>query len=130
MAQEKNRNIIVGEIADYCMEDNGILVSFSKNPKRTIANITANISLVKQITHNKRVPLLIHLCNSPVPSRETQKFATEQLASVYIAMAMVSKPGLASFIMGILFKFKKPPIPMKNFTNEKEARQWLQQFID
>ena len=75
------------------------------------------------------VPLLIHLCNSPVPSRGTQKFATEQLASVYIAMAMVSKPGLASFILGLLFKFKKPPIPMKSFTNENEARQWLQQYV-
>ena len=29
-----NKNIVEGEIADYCMEDNGILVSFSKNPKR------------------------------------------------------------------------------------------------
>ena len=130
MTEEKNKkNIVEGEIADYCMEDNGILVSFSKKPKRTITNITANIALVKQITHNKKIPLLIHLCNSPVPSRETQKFATEQLSSVYIAMAMVSKPGLASFIMALLFKFKKPPIPMKSFTNENEARQWLQQYV-
>jgi len=41
---------------------------------------------------------------------------------------MVSKPGLSSFIMNFLFKFKAPPIPMKNFTNEDAAREWLRQY--
>jgi hypothetical protein len=44
-------------------------------------------------------------------------------------MAMVSKPGLAQFIMNILFRFNKPPIPMKSFTNDAEAKEWLKQFI-
>ncbi len=67
MTQEKNKNIVEGEIADYCMEDNGILVSFSKNPKRTIANITANIALVKQITHKKKFPYLSICATLPYP---------------------------------------------------------------
>ena len=48
---------------------------------------------------------------------------------IYKAMAMVSEPGLASFIMTILFRLQTPPIPMKNFTNDKEAKEWLKQFI-
>jgi hypothetical protein len=44
-------------------------------------------------------------------------------------MAMVSKPGLAKFIMNLLFRFKPPPIPMKSFVNDKEARGWLKQFL-
>ncbi len=31
-----NKNIVEGEIADYCMEDNGILVSFSKTQKERL----------------------------------------------------------------------------------------------
>ena len=117
-----------GEIATYWF-DNGILVSLSKNPKRTVENIAGNVELVKQITNNKPVPLLIYLSNSPVPDKAARKFSTEQLPIIYKAMAMVSKPGLSKFIMNILFSIKPPPIPMKSFTSDKEAKEWLRQFI-
>ncbi len=123
-----DRQIFEGEIATYWMDD-GILVSLSKSPMRTVANITENIALVKRITKDKRVPLLIYLSNSPVPDKETRKFSTEQLPNVYTAMAMISEPGLAKFIMNILFRLQPPPIPMKNFSNEQEAKEWLKQYL-
>jgi hypothetical protein len=123
----KDRPVIEGEIADYWFDDD-ILVSLSKSPKRTVANISGNVALVKQITGNKPVPLLIYLSNSPVPDKETRKFATEQLPVIYSAMAIVSKPGLSKFIMNILFMLKPPPIPMKSFTDDKTAKEWLMQY--
>jgi hypothetical protein len=123
------RELIKGEIADYWLSEEGILYSYSKSPVRTVKNISENIALVKQITGNKKVPLLIYLSNSPVPDKETRKFSTEQLPNVYTAMAMVSKPGLAKFIMNILFSLKKPPIPMKSFTDDEEAKKWLWQYL-
>jgi hypothetical protein len=120
--------LIKGEIADY-RYDNKILYSYSKSVARTVKNIGENIELVKRITGNKKVPLLIYLSPSPVPDKETRKFSTEKLPEVYTAMAMVSKPGLAQLIMKILFRFKPPPIPMRSFTNDDEARKWLEQFL-
>ncbi len=124
-----DRQVFEGEIATYWIDDDGILVSLSKNPMRTVANIRENVALVKRITKDKRVPLLIYLSNSPVPDKATRKFSTEQLPNVYTAMAMISEPGLAKFIMNILFKLQSPPIPMKNFTDEKEAKEWLKQYL-
>ena len=128
MLPPKDKQIIEGEIADYYWDD-GILVSLSKSITRTVENIARNVALVKSITNNKPVPLLIYLTNSPVPDKETRKFSTEQLPLIYSAMAMISKPGLAKFIMNILFKFKPPPIPMKSFTDDREAKEWLKQFV-
>jgi len=128
MTIPKDKQIYEGEIATYWF-DEGILVSLSKSPKRTVANISGNVALVKSITNNKRVPLLIYLSNSPVPDKETRKYASEQLPVIYSAMAMVSKPGLAKFIMNILFMLKPPPIPMKSFTNDEAAKEWLRQFL-
>jgi hypothetical protein len=122
-----DREIYEGEIATYWMDD-GILVSLSKSPQRTVQNITDNVALVKRITNNQPPPLLIYLCHSPVPDKETRRFATTQLPVIYKAMAMVSKPGLTRFIMNILFQLKPPPIPMKSFTNDREAKDWLQQY--
>lgn len=129
MMPPKNIPLIKGEIADYWLSDEGILYSFSKSTLRTVKNITENISLVKRITGGKKVPLLIYMSNSPVPDKATRQFSTEQLPNVYKAMAMVSKPGLAKFVMNILFKLKAPPIPMKSFTNDEDAKEWLQQFL-
>lgn len=123
-----DRQIFEGEIATYWFDD-GILVSLSKSPQRTVENIKSNVKLVKEITNNKPVPLLIYLSNSPVPDKETRKYATEQLPVIYSAMAMVSKPGLSKFIMNILFALKKPPIPMKSFTDDKEAKNWLRSYL-
>ena len=125
----ENTELIKGKIADYRYSNEGILFSYSKSQKRTIQNITENIALVKSITGNKAVPLLIYLCDSPVPDKATRKFSSEQLPNVYKAMAMVSKPGLSKLIMNILFKLKQPPIPMKSFTDDAEAKEWLKQFI-
>src|SRR5690348_7139185 len=93
-----DRKIIKGEIADYWFEDDGILVSLSKSPKRTVENIKGNVALIKSITE-KPVPLLIYLANSPVPDKATRKYVTQVLPEIYSAMAMISKPGLAKFIM-------------------------------
>jgi hypothetical protein len=122
-----NLEIIEGEIASYWMEE-GILFSLSKPILRTVENIRGNITLVKQITQNKKMPLLIYLTNSPVPDKSTRAFSKEQLPNIYKAMAMVSKPSLAQFIMKLLFKFQQPPIPMKSFSNDIDAKEWLQQF--
>lgn len=124
-----DRETFESEIATYWFEDDGILVSLSKNPKRTVANIRSNVALVKQITKNKPVPLLIYLSKSPVPDKETRKFSTEQLPTIYSAMAMVADSALSSFIMNLLFKFQPAPIPMKNFKNVDEARAWLKQYL-
>jgi hypothetical protein len=129
MNPPNNIQLIEGEIADYYYDNTGILYSYSKSTLRTVENISGNIALVKQITGNKKVPLLIYLTNSPVPDKETRRFSTEQLPQVYTAMAMVSKPGLSTLIMSMLFKLKKPPIPMRSFTNDVEAKEWLQQYL-
>ena len=123
-----DRPVFEGTIATYWMDD-GILISVSKNPRRTVENISENVALVKRISGNKKIPLLIYLCNSPVPDKETRNFSTQQLPNVYKAMAMISKPGLARFIMNILFQLKPPPIPMKSFTDAEEAKNWLKQYV-
>jgi hypothetical protein len=124
-----DRQIWEGNIATYWFDDTGILVSLSKSTVRTVETISSNVALVRSITNNTPVPLLIYLANSPIPDKQTRKFSTEQVPKIYSAMAMVCKPGLSKFIMNILFGLKPPPIPMKSFTDDSSAREWLKQFV-
>ena len=124
-----DRQVFEGEIASYWF-DEGILVSLSKSTKRTVESIRKNVALVKEITGNKRTPLLIYLAPSPIPDKETRQYSTEQLPVIYSAMAMVSRPGLSKFIMNILFSLKSPPIPMKSFTDGRAAKEWLKKYLE
>ena len=54
-----DRPVYEGEIATYWFED-GVLVSLSKSPMHTVANITGNVALVKEITGNK--PVVTSFC--------------------------------------------------------------------
>lgn len=122
-----DRPVFDGAIAVYWFED-GILVSLSKAVKRTVGNISHNVAFVKELTGGERVPLLIYLAKSPIPDKATRKLSAEMLPANYKAMAMVSEPGLAQLIMKIIFKLKPSPIPVKSFTSDLEAREWLKQF--
>jgi hypothetical protein len=81
MKMPKGKEIYESEIATYRFED-GILFSVSKNTRRTFANITTNLALVKRIMNNRKVPLLMYLSNSPVPDKETRKLSAKQLPHV------------------------------------------------
>ncbi|HET6992984.1 MAG TPA: hypothetical protein VFJ43_16750 [Bacteroidia bacterium] len=43
-------------------------------------------------------------------------------------MAMVSGSALGKLIMNLIFGLQKPSIPMKTFSNEKDAINWLKQY--
>ena len=117
--------LIEGEIANYRLDESGILYSYSKSVLRTVPLMERNKELVKSIAGDKPVPLLIFLKNSPMPDKTTRDYSKSILPEIYSAMAMVSKPGLSSLIMKLLFAFQKPPIPMKSFTDEETAKAWL-----
>lgn len=117
--------LIEGEIADYRLDESGILYSYSKSVLRTVPLMERNKELVKSIAGDKPLPLLIFLKNSPMPDKATRDYSKSILPEIYSAMAMVSKPGLSALIMKLLFAFQKPPIPMKSFTDEETAKAWL-----
>jgi hypothetical protein len=117
--------LIEGEIADYRLDETGILYSYSKSVLRTVPLMERNKELVKSIAGDKPVPLLIFLKNAPMPDKATRDYSKSILPEIYSAMAMVSKPGLSALIMKLLFAFQKPPIPMKSFTDEETAKAWL-----
>ena len=125
----EDNEIFKSELGTYWLGEDGVLYSVSTTTKRTIENIKENIALVKRITNNKKVCLIVHVAPSPVPDKQTRDYVAKALPDVYKAMAMVSKGGLGKMIMNILFKLRPPSIPMKTFSDEIEAKEWIKQYL-
>lgn len=116
------------EIATYSLED-GMLVSRSKSVRRTVENLSKSHELIRMMTGGKKLPHLVFLTRSPVPDKDARDLSATSLPELYTAMALVSKGGLGTFIMNIIFKMKPPTIPMKSFSNEADAREWLKTYL-
>lgn len=121
--------IFESEIGTYWLDDDGILISKSKNTRRTLANMRENIAMIKRITGDKPACLIVHLTYSPKPDKPTLEYVRGEMPKVYKAMAMVSTSGVAKLIMFVLFKLKPPPIPMKTFSTEDDARKWIRRYL-
>ena len=125
MEVPKDVELFKTELSTYWFDKDGLLISTSTDVKRTIENTTKNFELVRQITNGRKVPLLVYIAKSPVPDKKTRGFVAKELPTVYTAMAMVPTSGLGKIIMNAIFKFKPPSIPMKSFSSDNEAKQWL-----
>jgi hypothetical protein len=121
--------IFASEIGTYWFDPSGILISKSNRTRRNMANMRANIAMLKRISGGTPVCLIVHLTFSPKPDKETLEYVAQELPNVYKAMAMVTTSGLGKLIMSILFRFKPAPIPMKVFSNEADAKAWISRFL-
>ena len=124
-----NTQIIEGEWATYWFDVDGILYALSKGLQKGVQRIFSNFEVVKQMAHNKKVCMLVYLNTFPVFNNTTRKLVSKDLAESYNAIALVAKSAMRKKLMNLFLKLKPPAIPMKSFTNENEARQWLKKFI-
>ncbi|MEO5642479.1 MAG: STAS/SEC14 domain-containing protein [Bacteroidia bacterium] len=129
MKPPEGKEVFETQISTYWMGDDGILYSTSKPSKRTIENTSENFATVKKITSNKKIPLLTYLGMSAKPDKATRDFVAKELPKVYTAMAIVSASPLGKIVMNIIFSMNAPTIPMKTFSNDADAKEWLKQFI-
>ena len=83
----------------------------------------------KKITKWKKVCLLIDTTNSTPSSKEVRDYAAEIFPELVKAIAMVSKSALGRMIANLFFGLKPPPYPVKMFSEEAEAKEWLKQYL-
>lgn len=88
------------------------------------------ISAVKSIATNAPIPTLLDLrAGEGASIKARHQFMDSELIKYQSAVAMIIDKGvsylLASFFMGI----NKTAFPIKVFTDETKATQWLQQFL-
>ncbi|MCY7422434.1 MAG: STAS/SEC14 domain-containing protein [Chitinophagaceae bacterium] len=124
-----NTQIIEGEWATYWVDIDGILYALSNGLQKGLQRIFSNFEIAKQIAHNKKVCMLVYLNTFPIFNNVTQKMCSNEMADRYNAIALVAKSAMRKKMMNLFLKLKPPAIPMKSFTNDNEARQWLKKFV-
>jgi len=129
MKLPSDKEIYRTEIAEFWFTDDGILNCNALPVDRTIKNIIESYALVEKLGGGKRLCLITGLSNTGVQNKKERDFAIEQLPKYYKAMAVISDSEFGKSIANIFLIIYNLPIPVKLFTKEEEAREWVAKFL-
>ncbi|MFL5764062.1 MAG: STAS/SEC14 domain-containing protein [Bacteroidia bacterium] len=126
----QNASVIDTPSSVYWYDDNGILCSISKKaPPLTLEESKAVLDDFKRNLRTEKVCMLIDVTHTSESTREVRDYAAEEFPKFVKAIAMLSDSALGKMLANLFFRLKTQPYPVKMFTDEKDAKEWLKQFL-
>jgi hypothetical protein len=114
-------------------DDLGILYSVPKPgvpPDLTHEEIKLEMDKFRAFTGNKKVCMVSESNpNSKPPSKEDRDLIASEINTVAKAIAIITTSPVSRMIANLFFGLKPPPYPTKMFTNEKDAVEWIKQYL-
>ncbi len=111
-------------------DENGILCSVAKKvPAQTIEEAKKTMEQLRIIIGGTKVCLLSDSTDSPAPDKEMRDYAAEVIPEIAKAVAIISNSAVGKMAANLFFSIKKQPYPVKMFTEESEAKDWLKQYL-
>jgi hypothetical protein len=129
MIPPKDVKIYDGELAVFWLDESGILCANGKSTPRTLEKQKANFELIKQITNNKKVCILSDATSSGPQDNETRAYTADEMPNLFKAMAVIANSVTSKYIVNLFLALKSQPVPIKMFSSEKEAREWLKNYL-
>lgn len=130
MELPENIEIHTAGIMTVWMHEQGIIQGIClKNTPCSKENIEKTVALWKKLAGDQKICLLIDLTHVLPPDKEAREYAEIQQNAIVKAYAMVTRSALSRMVANVFFSLKPPPYPYKLFSNEKDARNWLTQYL-
>ena len=93
-------------------------------------NIREKMEKIRAFVGEKKICLVVEINPKSKPaSKENRDFVATEIASVTKAMAMITVSPLTKMLVNLFFGFKPPSYPMKMFTSELEATNWIRRYL-
>lgn len=126
----ENIEIIDTTLSTLWLDENGILYSIAKKGVPiTKEGLQSVYSIMKNITHGNKVCILTDMTNVTPEDKATRDFAASQMIAFTKALALVAKSYMSRMIANVFLNFNNPPYPVKIFTDEDKAKEWLKQYL-
>ena len=130
MEPPKNVKVFDNPTSVYWFDEDGILYSISKKvPPQSLKETKKILDDLKKILGSQKVCMLADVTHSGESTREVREFAALEFPKFVKAIAMISESALGRMLANLFFSVKSQPYPTKMFKEEKEAREWLKQYL-
>lgn len=112
------------------LDDDGILnAKYKKNVVVNKDSLDETYLIIRGIIGSNKVCQLIDLSNRKDTSKEVRDYAVVENAKFMKAQALLVNSTLTKYIANLYISLKSVTYPIKLFTNETEAREWLKAYL-
>jgi hypothetical protein len=130
MEPPENTKIVHLPTMVYWFDEDGILYSIiKKGPSYSLEEIKNIIENFKNILSGKRICMFVDVTFSNETTMEVRNYINSEFPNFVKAMAIISSSPLGKMLANILFTVKQQPYPVKIFSDENIAREWLKKFL-
>lgn len=127
------KNISVYETPTaYHWVDGGIMCSKTKPVERSMEGYTLAMDYYKKKVEARggvRLCLLADSIHAGKMTKEVREYVDKEITKYFNALAVLSDKPLESSLVNLFLKISWKRFPIRLFTNEIEAREWLKEFI-
>ena len=118
--------------AVFLLDDNGVLRITSKGmSQETLADAQENLDAVHRLVKDRRLPILADIRGARFTDAKWRGFySREENKKLATAVAMLVASPISRVIGSLFVGFNKLPVPIKIFTSESEALDWLKNFLE
>ena len=101
-----------------------------QHEERSRSEISEEMKRLKEILPSPKVCMILESggSNKP-PKREDREFISQQITSITRAMAIITTSAVSKMVANLFFTFKPPQYPMKMFSTEEAAKNWIRQYL-
>ena len=122
-------------VARIWLDEEGITtIVYLPDSEETLEDAEANHAALTKINKGKKRPLFINPGLQKSVSREARMYYTNHAPEMATAVAgIITSPFvkvMANFYIGLNKIINKDDFPLKFFKSEKEAIEWLNQFLE
>ena len=131
----ENEVVVTTRIAKIWLGEDGIVRSVPcakvVTLVLTLADAKETFSAILKVSKGRKRPYLSDIRKIKSVDRESREyFASEEVANAISAIAMLIGSPVSRIIGNFFLGLNKPSYPIKLFTSESEAIEWLRRFIE
>jgi|SRR5687768_560319 len=127
-------NVTVHELTSsfIWINDEGILFSTpkpGKPPELSLDQLDVEMKKFNEIIGHKKICMVSEANpQSRPPNKQERERIAELINEVTTAMAIITNSPVSRMIANLFFGLKPPPYPVKMFSNENDAVEWIRQY--
>jgi hypothetical protein len=126
--EQAMKEAITASVRMHIDDQEGILrVSVKKNVHIDVAEVRRYLEIADQLTGNKKALVLLDARQPFTISPEARSYSARHSVN-RTAIAVISGSLLSTFVSRFFLLYRKPSYPIRFFSAEENALQWLKSF--
>jgi len=116
---------------EFRLRDDGILHGIAlPERKQTVEDARDNLAAARRLSDDTRVPLLLDIRSTGTLTREARElYAGQDGANTITALAFVGNSAFTRVVGNLFIRLAQTSFPVRLFTVETHAVQWLREYL-